>query len=293
MVDPPHAAAEIIHSTSFLSPSSEPDGVPNGVIILNYPIRSYTDGPGGNPLLEALLKGCTPGLFLCADGGGGRLYAYDAPRRDAELPASVPDAIIGDLDSLSDDVRSYYEGRRTAHGGRCAVLRDRCQDSNDLTKALAEMGRRMAALCDGTGTAGRVSVYGAFGGRLDQMAAALNALHRWPGTGGPPASLRLFSDDCSAVLLRPGVTNVVRLHAPWEDGGSCGLLPLGGACSVVTTGLRWDLDGTVPLAFGGLVSSSNAVKENQSGYVDVIVETDAPLVWTVSLRETQFSGTRV
>jgi thiamine pyrophosphokinase len=56
-------------------------------------------------------------------------------------------------------------------------------------------------------------------------------------------------------------------------------VPLGGPCAHVrTSGLRWDLHGE-PLAFGGMVSTSNEIVGPT-----VTVQTDGPLVWTTVLR---------
>ena len=87
----------------------------------------------------------------------------------------------------------------------------------------------------------------------------------------------LLSKCCAAFLLPPG-RNVIEPNCDLED-GTCGLLPLGGRCEgVVTTGLKWDLDGTTPLELGGVVSSSNRVVSST-----VTVQTSTPLLWTTSL----------
>jgi len=52
-----------------------------------------------------------------------------------------------------------------------------------------------------------------------------------------------------------------------------------GRCeSVVTTGLKWNLDGNMPLEFGGLVSSSNHVTDEV-----VTIETSSPLLFTTEM----------
>ena len=121
-----------------------------------------------------------------------------------------------------------------------------------------------------------VVAFGAFGGRLDQQMANLNMAYY--SFGGAFESLYLVSDDSLAFVLAPGV-HTIEIN-PDEEDGTCGLVPLGGACQrVVTSGLRWDLAGDVPLEFGGLISSSN-----EFARPTITVETDAPLLWTTGLR---------
>jgi thiamine pyrophosphokinase len=63
------------------------------------------------------------------------------------------------------------------------------------------------------------------------------------------------------------------------EGPTCGLIPLGCRCeSIVTAGLKWDLDGTTPMEFGGLVSSSNRIMKPV-----VTVFTSHPIVFTAEL----------
>ena len=46
--------------------------------------------------------------------------------------------------------------------------------------------------------------------------------------------------------------------------------------------LKWDLDGKRPLEFGSLISSSNELADAR-----VTIETSAPLLWTIGLRDTE------
>ena len=56
--------------------------------------------------------------------------------------------------------------------------------------------------------------------------------------------------------------------------------PRGRCERVVTTGLKWNLDGERPLEFGSLISSSNELVEPL-----ITVETDSPLLWTTGLKD--------
>ena len=99
---------------------------------------------------------------------------------------------------------------------------------------------------------------GAFGGRLDQQMANLNMAFSYACF----ERFYLLSDASLACVLPPG-KHVIEPNREAED-GSCGLIPLGGRCErVVTTGLKWNLDGERPLEFGSLISSSNELVDKQ------------------------------
>lgn len=236
------------------------------LIILNYPI------PPNSFLLRHLWD--TSNNRIAADGGANRLYEFS---KDL-----IPDRIRGDLDSLDPTVRAYYEDQNVS------VEQDFCQDTNDLDKALQ-------VLVDGNSSSDetihhRVVIYGAFGGRFDQEMASFAALYKWaPLFRG---QVYLYSDETCAFLIPAKRHCEIRFplydrhtleqHEPKLDigeGPTCGLIPLGCPCaSVVTSGLKWDLDGSLPLEFGGLVSTSNRIMKPS-----VEVFASHPLVFTAEL----------
>jgi thiamine pyrophosphokinase len=63
------------------------------------------------------------------------------------------------------------------------------------------------------------------------------------------------------------------------EGPTCGLIPIGGRCETVyTSGLKWNLNGDIPLEFGGLVSSSNRIVDKV-----VTVMTSSPLLFSFEI----------
>ena len=104
--------------------------------------------------------------------------------------------------------------------------------------------------------------------------------------------MALYGEEtCAFVLPEMPKTNEVRIRFPngdstdWNgqttvgEGPTCGLIPLGGRCETVyTTGLKWNLDGDMPLEFGGLVSSSNRVVDGV-----VTVQSSSPLIFTTEI----------
>ena len=270
----------LVHTSPFLRPAnsntasettSNPEKVNQALVILNSPIRTPP-----SPLFRELWD--TSSVRVCADGGANRLYKADA--------TLIPDLIRGDLDSLHPDVRAYYEQK-----GGVSIERDPCQNSNDLDKALTALLRKQKEE-EPPLLLTRVIVYGAFGGRFDQEMGCIQALYKWSAKF--QYRMVLFDDNTSAFLLPAGVRNEIRLPHYGDttqqkqsddkqqllgEGPTCGLIPIGCKCdTIVTTGFKWDLDGTIPMEFGGLVSTSNHVSEEV-----VTVKASHPLIFTAEV----------
>lgn len=254
-VDENGAAPVLLHSSPFLI-QGDPEEK-RALVILNSPIQSPP-----SPLFQRLWD--TSSFRICADGGANRLYRSN--------PDLIPNLIRGDLDSLETNIRTYYEGKGVS------VEKDPGQNDNDLDKALTAL----------TDDYARVIIYGAFGGRFDQEMGCVQALYKW----GPQFKHRivLFDDHTTAFLLPKGCKNEIRLPRygdiippeqcnEFGEGPTCGLIPIGCRCeTVVTTGFKWNLDGTTPLEFGGLVSTSNHVSEEVA-----TVEASHPLIFTAEV----------
>ena len=301
----PPAAHAVYHENRFLTFSSESGSKrqKSALIIVN-----------GSSLLDereiAWIKESWSsfGMTICADGGSNRLHDALKPGKDRDT--FVPDNIIGDLDSIREEVLHHYRERGTF------VTKVPNQDLMDLEKALDmlvgmqreqqendhppphdQKSRGGAARGEeavknkkereegqtekeGEGE-GRyhVVVMGAFGGRFDHEMANCNCLFTYAEAF---ASLVLVGGGNSMTLLRgdSDVKHVITM-IPGKEGPGCSLLPLGGPVkSVTTTGLQWDLH-NAPMRFGGLVSSSNRAADAESGLITVC--TSEPLVWSCDL----------
>jgi thiamine pyrophosphokinase len=245
------------------------------LIVLNTPIA-----PDASPSFERLWH-CSQ-TRICADGGANRLFHYNKDY--------IPDRIRGDLDSLDDATKRHYESKGVS------VEMDPCQDTNDLDKALqvclnvdidkTELAKQQSV------PSSRIFIYGGFGGRFDQEMASFAALYKWAHQFDH--QMFLYSEETCAWLIPSGITCEIQLpcygrHEPTNidnstplvvEGPTCGLIPLGCRCdSIVTSGLKWDLDGNMPMEFGGLVSSSNHIMEKV-----VTVKASHPIVFTAELQ---------
>jgi thiamine pyrophosphokinase len=256
------------HVNSFLSPSEGPEAPERVLIIVNSQDFS-------GDLMRMLWDRCSH--RFCADGGANRLYDWFASgaggSRVSSLDQYIPDTIVGDLDSIRDDVREYY----TSKGTVCVEIAD--QDNNDLEKCLSEA----------TSVASEAVILGGFGGRFDQQMASIQALYKNKDVYGFEHVIIVDVKNV-AFLLEVG-SHIIELlhdttredtrgtpggHRPIE-GPTCGLLPIGGPAIVSTQGLQWDLNES-ELVFGGLVSTSNKALGAR-----VAVQTSHPIVWTVQI----------
>lgn len=175
---------------------------------------------GGAPVSDAVLEtalAMAP-LVVAADGGAERV----------RLAGLVPEAVIGDMDSITPEARAAF-----------ADVLDHVaeQATTDFEKCLIRLAKDLD--CD-------VIAVGFSGGRIDHQLSVLNVLTRYAGR-----RIILLSDDDASRLCPAEIT----LDLP--VGTRLSLMPLG-AAACVTTGLRWNLSGQA-MAPAGFTSISNEV----------------------------------
>jgi len=113
----------------------------------------------------------------------------------------------------------------------------------------------------------KILALGGVGGRRDQEFANYNVMFTYPHL-----PMVCITDHCLVTVLPPGRHTIIPDAS--VEGPVCGLIPLGGAARVTTSGLKWNLDND-EMRFGGLVSTSNEIVA-----AEVMVETDGALIWT-------------
>ena len=183
---------------------------------------------------------------LAADGGAGICLEAGV----------VPDAVVGDLDSLDPEVMRVLKGLRVP-----IHRHPEHKDESDLDLALTLAHERGAD---------DVVVTGVTGGRLDHTLAALGVL-------GEHASLRpkvVDRDRCGWVLDKRGRSSLELAGT----GATVSVFAMGGSARVRSRGLRWALDG-VPLGQYSARGVSNEIEDDtatlrmRSGTLLVLSET--------------------
>ncbi|GAA6053352.1 hypothetical protein JCM3770_004126 [Rhodotorula araucariae] len=268
------ASTTLWDTHSFLS-SAAPSSAspPNALIILNSPLPPQ-------PLFRRIWDAAS--VRFCADGGANRLYDRFARGKDraddwdeqvdGDEARWLPDLVLGDLDSLRDDARRYYE----AKGVR--VECDPDEFSTDLGKNVSRVVALEAA--QDPPRQHQLVLVGGLSGRLDQTVHTLHALTLLVEKEGRER-VWAIGRDSAAVVLPKGKHHLQLDLATF--GKTCGILPVGVAqAHVTTTGLAWDLGPTAymyPTSLSTAVSTSNHLVQE-----DVMVETDVPIVWTMEVR---------
>ncbi|KDE09754.1 hypothetical protein MVLG_00154 [Microbotryum lychnidis-dioicae p1A1 Lamole] len=267
---------------------------PNALIILNTPLVR-------DELFRKLWAAAS--VRYCADGGANRLYdasrckePSQAARTNRDDPTTIhhdndgddmiPDLIKGDLDSLRDDVRAYYESKNVS------IVHDPDQYSTDLGKcvvALTEYETKLATQATSstsnepapprTPIQHQLVIVGGLSGRLDQTIHTLHALTLFDQEREMTWAV---GQESLACVLGQGIHDISTNLKYFGD--TCGILPVGEPAKVITSGLKWDLTPTTfayPTSIAAGVSSSNHLPQET-----VTISTDVPVVWTVEVRST-------
>jgi thiamine pyrophosphokinase len=202
-------------------------------------------------------------LRYCADGGANRLYdALDPEERERMLPTMIK----GDLDSIRPDVKAFYAARGVA------IKRDQSEYATDLQKNMEEI----EAVEKASGKNFSLVFLGGLSGRLDQTLHVMSTLFKLRETR---RNTYVISEESLAWVLDTGVHLIEIDHT--SMGQTCGLLPVGVSEAYVRTeGLKWNLD-WVTSVMGSLSTSNHLVPHEHA----VLVDTSAPIVWTVEIRK--------
>ncbi len=160
----------------------------------------------GEPCSAKLLLELATAADLVVAADGGALFALEH--------GVMPDAVVGDLDSLTEHPEVTIPADRLHRVDQL--------DTNDLQKAIT------FALEQGVS---EIDVVAAGGGRADHALANLSVLTLFRGT---PVRLH---DDQFVISLVDGWAEI---HG--EPGTLVSLIAIGACEGVTTTGMRWDLD---------------------------------------------------
>ncbi|PWN20320.1 hypothetical protein BCV69DRAFT_270750 [Microstroma glucosiphilum] len=236
-------------------------GAPYAVVLLNQVIADHQ-----KELFKKVWTGAQ--VRICADGGANQLLHTFGSELNSTLP--MPNAIVGDFDSLTPSSRSYFESANVHLAHRPS------QYATDLGKSIQWLED-----WEQTHEQLELVIWGGLSGRMDQTAHTLHVLWKLC----PSLTSTWVVGDESLVYLVPAGVHKLRHPRP-ALGVCCGILPLGVEASgdkvgarVKTQGLEWDLDPSQPQSMGGYLSTSNHVLGAESS--EVTLETDKPIYWSI------------
>lgn len=182
--------------------------------------------------------------------------------------------IIGDLDSLRDDVRHYFESPpRQAN-----IIHDPDQYSTDFGKAVKHLRSTHSGPVD-------IVTLGGLGGRVDQGLSQLHHLYLFQKEPDyRQGRVFLVSAESITFLLKTG-SHHIRVRDGGEEifGKYVGIIPIREPSRITTKGLEWDVEDW-ETDFGGQVSTSNHVLPETEV---VEVHTTKDVLFTIAIKQLQ------
>jgi thiamine pyrophosphokinase len=175
--------------------------------------------PPKKQLLQSLAR--ESGVVICADGGANTALKFGI----------LPDAIVGDLDSIHAEALVKFR--------KVPTYEDRDDESTDLEKAIAWALKQKYD---------HIVVVGASGRRIDHSVGNLGVLPKFY----PDAVIRFIDDLGELVYIGREITFDAK------RGDVLSLIPLTRCEGVTTQGLKYALDGEA-LELGVREGTSNAV----------------------------------
>jgi thiamine pyrophosphokinase len=182
-------------------------------------LRSAVIFLGGELQNEALARklSLSSDIVVCADSGAEHAIKLGL----------TPQAIVGDLDSVTSDTIKYFESQN------CEIIRIADQESNDFEKAFeyllkkSEIGERL----------GTVFVFGMTGGRTDHTLANFSVMLRYTDLFENIVSMEMGAEHKFLT------TNKNNCTIDCEIGTTISLTPFGEANGIITENLRYSLSG--------------------------------------------------
>jgi len=162
-------------------------------------------------------------VIVCCDSAFATFLRH-RPRLFGEGTVRLPEAIVGDMDSLPKKLQARYAD---------LIHRDPGQEDNDLTKAVRYLLKRHPEL-------DQIHILGATGRRADHTIGNLSLLMEYPrlfGEALPP--IDIVSDHGTAFA----VTDTIELHV--GEGRRISLFSPDGSLKIKSEGLVWPTDSVV------------------------------------------------
>ncbi|KAK1777774.1 thiamine pyrophosphokinase [Copromyces sp. CBS 386.78] len=246
------------------------------LVVLNQPLTHLG-------LVKRLWKNAS--IRVAADGGANCLY--DVAGMNGDHCFDDLTAIIGDLDSLTTETRTYFTTHSSSSQTKTAIIHDPNQYSTDFGKSVDYLrgpscSKPDAPLPD-------IIAIGGLGGRVDQGLSQLHHLYLFQSSPSyADGRMYLFSGESLTFLLKSG-THKIRVREPGQANKTekdvfakwVGILPVKEPSRIWTKGLEWDVEDW-PTEFGGQMSTSNHVLPATEV---VEVRTTRDVLFTIALRD--------
>lgn len=237
-------------------------------------------------------------LRICADGAANRLYGY-FDGNDEERKKYIPDYIIGDLDSLTEEVSQYYRmlgvviikqtTQYSTDFTKCVNLislhfnsahfrdyiKQHSNESNygiELERGIHDFYDEMSSnICDTKKLpAINLMVVNGIGGRFDQTIHSITQLYNLKQHD--PYFQVSFITDTDIIILIPSGGTLLQYDSKFRKRciGNCGILPIGSPSILLETmGLKWDVKNWDTSIASGKVSSNNRFVGRDQCYFNV------------------------
>lgn len=214
---------------------------PYAIVILNQPINKKA--------LAAIIHSAA--LVVCADAGGDQYLNYC---RNATPQPKLPNAVVGDLDSLTHETETYYRDQGVQ------ISRDPDQYSTDFTKCLKWIRQNCGRYGLERGLLDVLAV-GGLGGRVDQGFSQVHHLYMAQQSEQLlHGRIYLFSESSLTFILEEGENEVY--IEPDTFAENVGIIPITGPTRITTQGLEWDVEDWLT-EFGGQLSTSNHLRSDR------------------------------
>lgn len=186
----------------------------------------------------------------------------------------VPEAIVGDLDSIKPSVQTFYENLG------CQIIHDSDQYSTDFGKCIVYIRSAAKREVDNERKPPDILIYGSLSGRVDQGLGILGELLRETTRSQGRLRLWLLSESGLSWILPAGTSTLhglkdMDMQKEPIFTPNVGILPIYGSSNITTKGLEWDVT-LWHTQMGGNVSSSNHVVADE-----VTISTTAQVLFTV------------
>jgi thiamine pyrophosphokinase len=193
--------------------------------------------------LRSKIDTLKPAAIICADSGAAHLYAL----------GMIPDAILGDMDSLDPKILNYFEGRG------CNIIK--YPEGKDETDTWLALDYAMRLVPD------EIYLFAASGTRIDHTLANLSLLIQGMIRNVP---VKIVDAFCEIFLLKD------KCVIEGEVGQTVSVLPFSGTVTGVTLkGFEFPLENAImepgmPYGVSNRLRSTRGTIEVRSGYLLVI-----------------------